>query len=313
MLRRDSELRFAGGMWVFPGGRIDPEDFPGATPPAHPGVRRAGSRGPVRCPAGGRRGGRHRRRPGHDPALVAVDPAAPSRLRQRRRLEHAGEGAPVHHRVLRGRGGGRHRRRHVDDGEIREHRWVSPATMLETHAAGEVTMAPPTFITLTHLALHRNPAEVLMAAPGGPEAVEHFATRVGVLPSDDGDDDGWRSTTATRPTRAARPTLPAHATASLMDRTVDLRTPRGPEAARGPLDEPCRRRPPGRRFEDDERRTRDAVDVPAEIICVDCGGTCGLLSRARARRHGRRVPFRTGDVVAYRCADCLDRWDIVLE
>jgi 8-oxo-dGTP pyrophosphatase MutT (NUDIX family) len=29
MLRRDSRLAFAGGAWVFPGGRIDPEDYPG--------------------------------------------------------------------------------------------------------------------------------------------------------------------------------------------------------------------------------------------------------------------------------------------
>ena len=28
MLRRDTELAFAGGAWVFPGGRIDPEDYP---------------------------------------------------------------------------------------------------------------------------------------------------------------------------------------------------------------------------------------------------------------------------------------------
>ena len=29
MLRRDSRLAFAGGMWVFPGGRVDPGDFAG--------------------------------------------------------------------------------------------------------------------------------------------------------------------------------------------------------------------------------------------------------------------------------------------
>ena len=29
MLRRNSKLAFAGGAWVFPGGRIDPEDYPG--------------------------------------------------------------------------------------------------------------------------------------------------------------------------------------------------------------------------------------------------------------------------------------------
>ena len=31
MLRRDSRLAFAGGMWVFPGGRVDPGDFTTAT------------------------------------------------------------------------------------------------------------------------------------------------------------------------------------------------------------------------------------------------------------------------------------------
>lgn len=39
------------------------------------------------------------------------------------------------------------------------------------------------------------------------------------------------------------------------------------------------------------------------ILCVDCGGMC------------HRIPFeapelgwRPGDVVAYRCADCVDVW-----
>ena len=29
MLRRNSKLEFVGGMWVFPGGRVDPEDWEG--------------------------------------------------------------------------------------------------------------------------------------------------------------------------------------------------------------------------------------------------------------------------------------------
>ena len=38
MLRRNSKLAFVGGMWVFPGGRVDPEDregllFTGQLPP----------------------------------------------------------------------------------------------------------------------------------------------------------------------------------------------------------------------------------------------------------------------------------------
>ncbi|MFV0317537.1 MAG: hypothetical protein ACK5O2_11345 [Microthrixaceae bacterium] len=55
------------------------------------------------------------------------------------------------------------------------------------------------------------------------------------------------------------------------------------------------------------------LDAPETITCVDCGGTCGLLTHPPTDDEGRVVGFRAGDVVAYRCADCLDRWDIVLE
>ncbi|MCB1270686.1 MAG: hypothetical protein M9942_10345 [Microthrixaceae bacterium] len=58
---------------------------------------------------------------------------------------------------------------------------------------------------------------------------------------------------------------------------------------------------------------RRPVEPPQSIICVDCGGTCGLLSRPDTDDDGAELPFLSGDVVAYRCADCLDRWDIVLE
>lgn len=54
------------------------------------------------------------------------------------------------------------------------------------------------------------------------------------------------------------------------------------------------------------------VDVPATIICVDCGGTCHLLTPPYQDEDGR-VGFRAGDIVAFRCEDCLDRWDIELE
>ncbi|MGI9577375.1 MAG: hypothetical protein ACR2OH_04195 [Microthrixaceae bacterium] len=57
----------------------------------------------------------------------------------------------------------------------------------------------------------------------------------------------------------------------------------------------------------------EEVRVPDTIVCVDCGGNCGLLSHAGTDDDGHKLPFRAGDVVAYRCADCHDRWDIVLE
>ncbi|HVM20472.1 MAG TPA: hypothetical protein VM307_10970 [Egibacteraceae bacterium] len=49
------------------------------------------------------------------------------------------------------------------------------------------------------------------------------------------------------------------------------------------------------------------MQVPAEIVCVDCGGRCGRLS------HEPEDGFSSGDIVAYRCEDCLDRWDVVIE
>tara|TARA_Y100001960_G_scaffold329116_1_gene419575 strand:+ start:1376 stop:1540 length:165 start_codon:yes stop_codon:yes gene_type:complete len=50
------------------------------------------------------------------------------------------------------------------------------------------------------------------------------------------------------------------------------------------------------------------MEVPESIICVDCGGLCGLISYEEPDEG-----FQPGDVVAYRCRDCLDRWDIVIE
>lgn len=48
-------------------------------------------------------------------------------------------------------------------------------------------------------------------------------------------------------------------------------------------------------------------DIDRVIVCVDCGGDAHLLTN---------VPiddFYPGDVLVYRCADCMDRWDIVYD
>ena len=51
-----------------------------------------------------------------------------------------------------------------------------------------------------------------------------------------------------------------------------------------------------------------AAGGPApEITCIDCGGRAFLISYPP--EDGAWEP---GDVVAYRCRDCLDRWDLVL-
>ncbi len=49
------------------------------------------------------------------------------------------------------------------------------------------------------------------------------------------------------------------------------------------------------------------MPVSKTITCVDCGGTCHLLS------YEPDEGFAPGDIVAYRCEDCVDRWDIELD
>jgi hypothetical protein len=50
------------------------------------------------------------------------------------------------------------------------------------------------------------------------------------------------------------------------------------------------------------------LEPDRQITCIDCGGRAFLLTLPR--EDGAWEP---GDVVAYRCEDCLDRWDLVLD
>ena len=43
------------------------------------------------------------------------------------------------------------------------------------------------------------------------------------------------------------------------------------------------------------------------ITCIDCGGRCFLLTPPP-----EDGVWEVGEIVAYRCEDCLDRWDLVL-
>ncbi|HKY17043.1 MAG TPA: hypothetical protein VJM33_19100 [Microthrixaceae bacterium] len=48
------------------------------------------------------------------------------------------------------------------------------------------------------------------------------------------------------------------------------------------------------------------MEAPPNIVCVDCGGRCHLLTVIDAEGH------HDGDIAVYRCEDCLDRWDVEL-
>ncbi len=43
------------------------------------------------------------------------------------------------------------------------------------------------------------------------------------------------------------------------------------------------------------------------IVCVDCGGVCRRLTQ------DPELGWAVGDIVAYRCVDCLDAWYLELE
>ena len=173
MLTRSKDLKFAGGMWVFPGGRIDAEDYTAAgfDPDADadlPAAREAAARqAAVREAA--------------EEASLAVG------LDGLRRWSHWTPPPRADNRfttaffvaVVDGTGDVT-----VDDGEIREHRWMRPADVLLARDAGEVGLAPPTYITLHQMDGHLRAADLLAAAvPDGHEP-EHFATRFTMVGND---------------------------------------------------------------------------------------------------------------------------------
>ena len=156
MLRRDRDLSFAGGTWVFPGGRIDPDDHPDHGHDLERAARRAAVREAL------------------EEAGLVIDPAALRRWshwtpppESPRRFSTAFFVVALDDgdtRVV------------IDDGEIREHRWRRPADMLARRDAGEVALTPPTVITLHQLAAHADAASAVDAA----REIEHFATRIAV-------------------------------------------------------------------------------------------------------------------------------------
>ena len=48
------------------------------------------------------------------------------------------------------------------------------------------------------------------------------------------------------------------------------------------------------------------IEVEQVITCIDCGGRAHLIS------YPPEDGWQPGDLVVYRCEDCLDRWDLVV-
>ncbi|GAC1315222.1 MAG: hypothetical protein NVSMB12_10100 [Acidimicrobiales bacterium] len=153
MLRRNATGTFAG-MWVFPGGRVDPADREGAEDEVD-AARRAAAR-EAREEAG-------LRFDAND--LVAYSHWTPP-LGPGRRFPTWFFLAPVREAVD----------VVVDGAEIHEHAWVAPADVIVRRDAGAVQLAPPTWMTLADLARRTDVDEALAAAQAAEP--ERFATHI---------------------------------------------------------------------------------------------------------------------------------------
>lgn len=128
MLRKNSKIAF-GGMWVFPGGRIDDADREGA-----PDIETAAKRAAVREAA--------------EEAGLVVDEGSlawishwlPPALTPKRFATYFFV-APAPAGVVT-----------IDGGEIHDEAWMRPADALTRRDALEIELAPPTWVTLHDLA-----------------------------------------------------------------------------------------------------------------------------------------------------------------
>ena len=156
MLKRNSKIAF-GGMWVFPGGRLDPEDWDG--------IKEGDDLGASRRAA---------EREAMEECGLAVDPAkmhpfshwTPPKTTPRRFLTwffaaRAGVGEVQ-----------------IDHGEIHESEWMSPAEALRRRDAHEIEIAPPTFVSLSELAAFRNVDDALSSIQQ--RTPERFQTVIGL-------------------------------------------------------------------------------------------------------------------------------------
>ena len=154
-LRRNPTLAFHGGYWVFPGGRIDAEDYPADAPAdvaaaaRRAAVREAGEEAGVGVPAGSLEFAVHWTTPVTSPIRFStwffVAPAS--------------DGAVT-----------------IDGGEIHDHRWLRPGDALEAQRAGKIKLPAPTFALTTRLAEFPDTETALTAVAVWPEErlLEHL-------------------------------------------------------------------------------------------------------------------------------------------
>jgi 8-oxo-dGTP pyrophosphatase MutT (NUDIX family) len=154
MLRRNSKLAFAGGMWVFPGGRVDPEDRIGVAAEDELGAARRAAVREALEEAG---------LAITEDALVPFSHWTPPDIAPKRFLTWFFVAGTFAGDVS------------IDLGEIHEQAWMRPAHALERRDALEIELMPPTYVTLDRLAAFPDVASALAGARDS--TPERFVTR----------------------------------------------------------------------------------------------------------------------------------------
>lgn len=157
MLRRNSKLEFAGGMWVFPGGRVDPadrrdDDADELVAAARAAVREAREEAALEV---------------DESSLVVFSHWAPPAIAPKRFATWFFLAPAPESEIA------------IDGGEIHEHRWFRPADALAARDALEIELAPPTWVTLFELSRFADVDEAMAAAAA--REPEHFTTHVAVV------------------------------------------------------------------------------------------------------------------------------------
>lgn len=142
LLRRNAELKFAGGSWVFPGGRIDAHDFDTSEPSNIALAARNASVREAKEETGLQIGVADLRYFAH----WTTPPIMPKRFATWFFLTGVAADAPEVK---------------VDGGEIHEYRWFTPEQAIAAQHANQIVLLPPTFITLQELSACANVAAAL--------------------------------------------------------------------------------------------------------------------------------------------------------
>lgn len=172
LVQRNAKLSFAGGMWVFPGGRLDPADYADGMPAR---ATTADASDPAEAELFTAAARRAARREAREEVDLDVDEAGlvwfshwtpPAMSKKRFATWFFAGHAPEGHVT-------------VDGGEIHDHQWVAPADALDKRNRQELELGPPTWITLEQLKPFATAAHALASfAAAGPE---YFQTQIAMV------------------------------------------------------------------------------------------------------------------------------------